>query len=131
MQLSRDFCRAMSRVSPQARPPSPTVGSAFAKQTEPVFEPVFEAGCGAVVALLEHPASSARLTASRESRIHGEHWRAVCPVIPVPLYQEACSRACLLILGPCQDIIHLRLDVPQNSLFICFWYQFYPIGSIN
>lgn len=76
----------MAKVSPQARPPSPMVGSALAKQTEPVFVAGAWAGAVAiaVLALPEHPASSARLAASRENRIHDERRRAVCPVIPVP-----------------------------------------------
>ncbi|MNL35413.1 hypothetical protein D3C87_1574460 [compost metagenome] len=79
---------------------------------------MLEAAGRAVVVLPEHPAVSARLAASRESRSHDEPWRAVCPVIAVPLYQEACSRSCLFRLGLFQDILHLRLDLP-HSIELC------------
>lgn len=64
MQLFMDFCRAILRVLPQARPPSPVVGTALAKQLEPTAGVAYRA----LLPLLEQPAVSARLRASRVVR---------------------------------------------------------------
>ncbi|KKO15196.1 hypothetical protein V520_14015 [Pseudomonas putida KG-4] len=64
MQLFIDFCRATLRVLPQARPPSPAVGTALAKQLEPRAGVAYRA----LPVLVEQPAVSARLRASRVGR---------------------------------------------------------------
>ncbi|MNO02449.1 hypothetical protein D3C81_2228490 [compost metagenome] len=71
-----DFLRAMLRVLPQARPPSPLLGTALAKQ----FEPVIAAEARVLEALPAQPAVKARLIARRDGRSHVV-W--VMPVAPV------------------------------------------------
>jgi len=81
MQLSMDFFRAMLNVSPKARPPSPLVGTAVAKQ----FEPTCAVAWRGLACLLEQPALSATLRHSRMGSDHDEQWCAALRIMPFPL----------------------------------------------